>query len=131
MKAMPNRARGFAYAMGLALVASMPANANFTCGGNIAYLGFNYTGTVVVAVGGFGIWSICNVNEPIANGGITIGPETCKAWYATLLANQKANQGITFYFTSSANTSNGAECTAIGSWVAPNPLPYFMQVSGG
>lgn len=131
MNDVRNRTRRFAYAVVLALAAAMPANANFTCGGNITYLGLNYTGAVVVAVNGFGIWTICSVNESIANGGITIGPETCKSWYATLLANQKANQGITFYFTSSANTSNGAECTAMGSWVAPNPLPYFMQISGG
>ena len=131
MKAMPKRARGYACAIILAMAAAVPAQANFTCGGNITYLGINYTGTVVMSVAGFGIWSICNFNETISNGGISVGPETCKAWYATLLANQKTNQQITLYFTSSASTSNGPECTALGSWVAPNPLPYFMQISGG
>ena len=131
MKAMSRPARAAMCSIVLGLVAALPAQANFTCGGNITYLGLNYTGTVVVAVAGFGIWSICNFNEPISNGGITIGPETCRAWYATLLANQKANQAVTLYFTSSANTSNGAECTALGNWSLPNPLPYFMQISGG
>ena len=63
MKAMPRRARTGACAIILWIGLAIPAQANFTCGGNITYLGLNYTGSVAVAVAGFGMWSICSGND--------------------------------------------------------------------
>jgi len=103
------------------------AQANFTCAGGISYLGVNSLGTVYVAVGPFGIWPICGLTGSMSNGGSTVGMDSCKAWYAALLAQKAAGQGVTLYFTSTANTANGPECTALTSWVVPNPLPYHID----
>jgi hypothetical protein len=77
---------------------------------------------------GFGAWYICNQTTAIGTGGVTFSPEGCRAWYASILAAQKAGHFIRFYFSSSATTNNGAECGALGSWTWPNPAPYHMTI---
>src|SRR5689334_15672518 len=62
------------------------AQANFTCGGKVTYLGLFSDGTLTVGVNGYGPWYICN--NSTASG--TFSPETCRSWYAMLLATQKA-----------------------------------------
>ena len=49
-----------------------------------------------------------------------------KAWYAAALAAQRATSQIRTRLMSTANTANGLERSAMGSWVQPNPLPYFV-----
>jgi hypothetical protein len=109
------------------LLVAGQASANFTCEGEIQYLGLSPEGAVSVHVG-FGVWYICNQTVSITTGGVTYTPEGCRAWYATILAAQKAGTKIRFFFSSPANTSNGAECSAIGSWLWPSPAPYHMNV---
>jgi len=107
-----------------------PAAANFTCEGKITYLGMNPEGFVSVAVGGFGVWYMCSQSAPFVNAGYTFTPEGCRAWYATFLTSQKADQSIVFFFQSSATSGNGAECTALGNWAYPTIAPYHMTVRG-
>lgn len=112
----------------LAMFAGSPAFGAFTCEGKATYLGMNSEGLVTVSVGGFGVWYICNQTTSFAgNGGITYTPEGCRAWYATILAAQKSGSSIRFFFNTPASTNNGPECTALGSWVYPNPAPYHMN----
>ena len=112
----------------LAMFAMSPAFANFTCEGKVTYLGLSPEGTVTMSVGGYGVWYICSTTNPYpGHGGITFSPEGCRAWFATFLAAQKTGATITFFFGSSANTNNGPECTALGSWTQPNPAPYHMN----
>lgn len=124
---MLRSSRVLACAVLLGMAASLPARANFTCSGQISYLGLDYSGSLNVSVG-FGIWNICSFTSTSSNGGISIQPETCGAWYAAILASKKAGEPVMLYLTSSANTANGPECSAIGSWVVPSPLPYFLNV---
>jgi hypothetical protein len=113
---------------GLALFSMAPAYGAFTCEGKVTYLGMNSEGLVTVSVGGFGIWYICSQTSSFAgNGGITYSPEGCRAWFATFLAAQKSGSTIRFFFNTPANTSNGPECTALGSWAYPSPAPYHMN----
>jgi hypothetical protein len=122
------RARVYACAVILGLCTSATAYANFTCEGQIAYLGLTSDGSINLSVG-FGIWGICSMTSTTnGNGGVIYTPEGCRAWYAAFLAAQKANQPIRLYFSSSANTSNGPECSALGNWVSPTPAAYFMVV---
>lgn len=121
------KSRSLVCALILSCAASAPTQANFTCSGSISYLGLSYDGVLVVSVG-FGIWNVCNVNTSYSNGGISLESATCRAWYASILAAKKTGDPVVLYFLSNANTSNGPECSAIGSWVMPNPLPYFLQV---
>ena len=112
----------------LALFAVSPAFGAFTCQGKITYLGMNPEGLVQVSVNGYGVWYMCSQTTSfVGHGGITFTPEGCRAWYATFLAAQKTGSTIVFWFTSSASSNNGPECTALGSWVQPNPAPYHMS----
>lgn len=111
----------------LAVMASTNANANFTCEGPISYLGMNPEGVITVSVG-FGVWYLCNQTSAYTVNGLTYPPEGCRAWYATLLAAKTSGQVVRFFFSSAAGTSNGPECTALGSWVWPSPGPYHMNV---
>lgn len=123
-------ARKFFCAALFAIATCGPAAANFTCEGKITYLGMNPEGFVSVAVGGFGVWYMCSQSAPVVNSGTTFTPEGCRAWYATFLASQKADQSIVFFFSSPATTGNGPECTALGSWSYPAIAPYHMTVRG-
>ena len=117
-------------ALGVVSASMLTTNAfaNFTCSGKVTYLGLQPDGVVTMAVNGFGVWYICSLSGTYGNSGHNA--EGCKAWYASLLAAQKTGQGVVLYFQSPAGTSNGAECTALGSWVIPNPGPYHMTVLG-
>jgi hypothetical protein len=122
-----NVARRLSLAALLACIATLPAHANIACKGSVSYLGLNSDGSMHISVG-FGIWRICNFNSPFTNGGVTIESATCRAWYAGILASKASGAQVSIYFTSSANGNNGPECSAIGTWTAPSPLPYFLDV---
>lgn len=112
------------------VVGTPVAHAYFACTGPITYLAINNAGHLYIQLN-FGVWSICNLRDSYTNGGSTVYPETCRAWYAGLLASQKVWHSATLYFPSEGNPStNGPECAAIGNWVSPNPLPYHLDVNG-
>jgi hypothetical protein len=114
---------GFAAAL---MAMSCSAFANFTCTGKVAYLGLSPSGLVVLSVG-FGVWVMCDQTTAFAGNGGTFTPEGCRAWYAAMLAAQKSDQSVQLFFASAATTNNGAECSALGSWVTPNPSPYHIS----
>lgn len=130
MRKMFSNVRRLGCAVLIAVAACGPAAANFTCGGKVTYLGMSPDGLVSVAVGGFGVWYICNQSAPFTNAGITFTPEGCRAWYATFLAAQKSDHSITLFFGSSATSDNGAECTALGTWNYPAIAPYHLTARG-
>lgn len=103
------------------------AYANFTCEGRITYLGLGPTGLVTLNIG-FGTWYICDQTSSYAGYTTTYSVEGCKAWYAAILAAQKAGHSLRFYFPSAGGGNNGPECSALGTWVAPNPSAYHMTV---
>jgi hypothetical protein len=115
-----------ALALGL-ILASSSASANITCDGKIAYLGLSPDGSISVSVG-YGVWYLCSQTTAMSTGGVPYSPEGCRAWYASLLAAQKADQKVRFFFSHSASTSNGAECLALGDWNWPNPAPYHLNL---
>lgn len=110
----------------LSCAASTPSLANFTCSGPISYLGASSNGSIYLSIG-FGVWPICSLNSSYTNAGVTIDPATCRGWYAAILASKKAGDPVTLYFSSSANTANGPECSAVGSW-GISAQPYFLDV---
>jgi len=111
----------------VSLFVSTGANAAFTCAGQIAYLALNPDGTLTFGIG-FGTWSICNVSSPSTTGGYTFTAESCRAWFASMLAAQKSGDSIRLYFNTAASGENGPECSAIGHWVWPNPAPYHIHI---
>lgn len=123
-----NIARRLSLAAVLACIVALPAHANIACKGNVSYLGLNSDGSMHISVG-FGIWRICNFNSAFANGGVTIEAATCRAWYAGILASKASGTQVSIYLSSSASGTNGPECSAIGTWTAPSPLPYFLDVT--
>jgi len=103
-------------------LAATSAQANFTCSGQVSYLGVNSQDMVYVAVTGFGVWAICKLGDTWSG----VSPNSCKAWYAGLLAAKRADSGVALYFDSSATGNNGSQCTALGSWsVSP---PYHIDL---
>jgi hypothetical protein len=102
-----------------ALLACAPSHAAFTCTGQISRLSVNTAGSVYVSIG-YGTWAICGLSAPFGE----VAAETCRAWYAALLAAQRAGESVQFYF----NTGSG--CTAVGDWVVVTPNLYHMDLSG-
>jgi len=103
------------------------AVANFTCSGQITYLGVNSASSLYVSVGSFGIWPICNLAGTASNGGSSVPIDTCKAWYSALLTQKSQGSPITLYFTSNDTGNNGPDCVALVSWQVLSPLPYHMD----
>lgn len=95
-----------------------PSWANTECAGTISFLAADNAGNVYVDLG-YGIWEVCNVSQEITANGLTVTTDSCKAWYAALLAAEQAGTSATLYFYSSAS------CASYGSWVSPSP--YFVQ----
>ena len=106
-----------AFALTILLFASQASHAAMTCLGPITYLAINTGGSVYVSVGS-GIWAICSVATPFGG----VATDTCKAWYASLLAAQKTGQRVQFYFTT------GTTCSAVGDWVVVTPNLYHMDL---
>ena len=102
-----------------------PVHANFSCTGPVSYLAMNSNGVVYVATGSFGVWAICQVSAPFVAGGTTVAPDTCKSWYAGLMAAKHVGTSVTTYYESSAAGSNGPACSALGSWVVS--IPYHLD----
>ena len=127
MNRMTRRVHRLVCAGVLSIFISANANANFTCVGQVTYLGMSPDGTITVSVG-FGTWYICNQTSAYTVNGLTYTPEGCRAWYATLLAAKTSGQAVRFFFGSAAETSNGPECNAVGNWAWPSPGPYHMNV---
>lgn len=114
---MSNRFRVVILVIGL--MSSPFAHSTTTCSGPINYLALNTGGVLYVNVG-HGVWSICSASA-LFNG---VDPATCRAWYAGLLAAQKAGDSITLYFDTGT-------CATLGSWVAVTPNLYHMDLNGG
>lgn len=98
---------------------AMPAQANYFCTGNINFIGMGGDGTVVVAGPG-GIpnaINLCNVNATNTN---NIPPQTCKSWYALLVAADLAGQQVSIDF------SDNLTCSTQPTWAGPNSV-YFVH----
>lgn len=107
-----------------------PAHANVVCSGPVTYVALSPDGTVMLRVGSFGVWYICSVTTTYAGNTVSFSPESCRAWYASFLAAQKAGHTLDLYFTSSASGFDGPECTGLATWVIPSPSPYHLRVKG-
>lgn len=106
--------------IGAALLSWLPASAwaNTSCSGSINFLGADNAGNVYVDLG-YGVWEVCNLSQAFTANGLTVTTDSCKAWYASFLAAQKAGTNATLYFYSAT------ECASYGTWVTPSP--YFVQ----
>jgi len=105
---------------GVVLLSSLPASAwaNTSCSGSIDFLGADNAGNVYVDLG-YGVWELCNLSQAFTDNGVTVAIDSCKAWYAGLLASQKAGTTATLYFYGST------ACGSYGNWVTPSA--YFVQ----
>ena len=96
---------------------ALSVRAAFTCTVSInGVLAYN-NGSVNVLHSGRGDWTVvCALNQPYTQG-LTVGPETCAVWYATMLRAKNNNQLVTFYFDGSGT------CATINTyWAAPVPV---------
>jgi hypothetical protein len=93
-------------------------HANVSCSGSVSFLGSDNTGAIFVNIG-YGVWGVCNVSQAYTQSGVTVSPDSCKTWYAALLAAQRAGTQVYIYMFGST------DCSAYGNWV--NLGPYFLQ----
>lgn len=101
-----------------ALATPLGANANYSCGGAVSYLGMDASGDLTLALSGSTpIHKICNVNAQ-GSWGFTAG--ACKAAYASLLAARLTGKGITIYYN-----ENGLTCSTLPNWGAAPA--YFVE----
>lgn len=121
------RARRVFCAALLTMTIAGNAAANFTCNGKVTYLGLSTDGVLHVSVGSFGVWYVCSLTSTYVGNERTYTPEACRGWYATILAAQKADSSVEFYFGSSGQGTNDGQCVALGSWQVPTTSPYHMR----
>lgn len=121
MNSVFSAARKHAVAI-LLLCMTTQAHANFTCSGNIAFLGSGADGELHASIG-FGIWKLCNISA--TSYGVT--PESCRGWYAALLSAQKAGTKARIYFNHANGSENSSLCSSIGNWVVPGTSLFYID----
>lgn len=80
------------------------------CSGPVNGFYFSNDGSVVISIASYGWWPLCNVNQSGTWAGITVAPDTCKTWVASLMAAQRAGSNVLI--------QHNAVCTS-PSWTAP------------
>ena len=112
---------------GLAVFAGMccalSARADYSCTVSVlGVLAYN-DGSVNVLHSGRGDWTVvCALNRPYTQV-LTVGPETCAGWYASMLRAKKNIQRLEFWF------SGAGTCATINTyWTAPVPV-YIGEVN--
>lgn len=114
----------------LSVLSTVPAHADFRCSGSVTHLGTNLNGELYVRLESYPVLVICNVATSFTANGVTVAPELCRTWYASLLAAQKAGDPAVFSFMSaSVSGLNPSACTLPTSWAVPNPLPFHLAVT--
>ncbi|MEM1052991.1 MAG: hypothetical protein AAGI28_12950 [Pseudomonadota bacterium] len=116
------------YLLGISAAVLIPITAlanTFSCQGPVNYLGLNSGGSVVVDIGN-GRWTICVNNTTW--GGVT--PETCQAYYASLLSLRLSGEDVRLYFDVNNSLNSGltvGDCSNgnMGSWTN-RPIYFFM-----
>jgi len=98
--------------LSIALVATPAQAVNYFCTGNLNWVSMGADGTVWVAGPG-GVpnaVNLCNVNVTNSN---NVLPQTCKSWYALLVAADLAGQQVSIDF------SDNLMCSTQPTWTGP------------
>ena len=96
--------------------------ANFSCQGKVSTLALSPVGGTLQVNAGHGVHYLCTFHAEY-NG---VHPEICKAWYSMFLTAKIAGKEIKQYYS---QTTGGAQnCSELGTWTDPNPMPYFVEI---
>ena len=106
----------------LACISGSAGASYFTCEGQVQSLALGPTNGIVQVNTGHGWHYICSLNYTMAH----VTQETCQAWFGALLTAQSTGAVILQAY----NIVDGGSqnCGELGSFVAPNPLPYFLEI---
>lgn len=107
--------------LGLSIV-TQQAVAGFSCTGQVRTLGISPSSGLLSVDAGYGVHYLCNLTTAM-NG---VDPTTCKAWYAMFLTAKSSGKTVSLHYDPSAG--GATNCESLGSWVAPNPQPYFANI---
>ena len=93
------------------VIYTLPATAAmYTCTGKIDGINQPYSGEVSIVsmalYGNGGGRTICNLSQPYTKGGLTVSPDTCKAWLAKLLSAQARQASLTIQYNDSLSNCN-------------------------
>lgn len=95
------------------------AQSNYSCGGQVDYLGVSSEGDVIVAIANSTPRHyICSLN---AQGTYRITVPACKAIYASLLAAKLTSKTVSVFYR-----PNEMTCATLPSW-GTVPSAYFVQ----
>jgi len=108
------------FSLMLALIFSVNAN-GFSCKGEVLSIAIGPTSGVLQVNAGHGVHYLCKLSGEL-NG---VHQETCKAWYSMFLTAQASGRAVEQYYADSGNEG----CAGLGSWVTPNPIPYYVVIN--
>ncbi len=95
--------------------------ANYSCTGQVAYLGVSSDNSLNVS-NGYGIHKLCLLNSETQS-------DSCKVWTAMIMSAQAQNREIGIYYKdTTGKASNTENCSAIGNWVEPTDRVYFLTL---
>jgi len=106
----------------IALFVSTPSWAAFTCDGKVNTLALEPQNGFLWLSTGYGVHFLCNVASIQNN----VDPAMCRTLYTMLMAAKLSGKTIRQHYDH-AGTS-GKSCSTLGSWSAPDPLPYFVEI---
>ncbi len=92
----------------------------FTCSGLVLSLALGPTNGKLQVNTGYGVHYLCSFDVEFNN----VHTEVCKAWYSMFLTALVTNREIVQYYQDSAGTN----CSTLGSWAVPNPMPYYVTI---
>ena len=92
--------------------------AAFTCSG-VPQVAMNLGGSMLIN-NGYGWHVICSPATTLNN----IPPENCRELHKEFMLAEALNKTVTFYYD--YNNTTRKTCADLGSWVSPDPFPYFV-----
>jgi len=93
---------------------------SFTCKGHVKIIALSPGNGTLQVDTGFGTHYLCKMHEPY-NG---VHPDICKAWYSMFLTAQASGREVSQTYSD----KNGTNCSSLGTWVVPKPLPYYVKI---
>lgn len=97
--------------------------ASYSCTGNVDTIALAPNGGMLQVNTGHGVHYLCKLQ--VEHNGVH--PDVCKAWYAMFLSAQASGRKITQLYDPDAGIAQN--CAELGSWVTPNPFPYYVYIT--
>ncbi|MDC0947830.1 hypothetical protein OAS86_00585 [Gammaproteobacteria bacterium] len=99
----------------IAAMASVTAQANFSCDGQVARLSVTNGGALLIN-NGYGNHYACAVTGTQPSQSLVVDSEVCRMWYATALAADVKGKAVKIWYQSNSSSSSSCNSTANWGW---------------